>query len=208
MNRKDLIVLAADKDMEQALKGLLGRPEALGIRPIEADIRVSEQHDPACAQRGVNFLSFFSEQYQHGLLMFDHEGSGREHIPPQKLQEDLNQEFTRRSDWGERARAIVLVPELEAWVWSDSPHVAEVAGWKNQNPKLRRWLFEEGWLSEGEVKPERPKDAFEAALRTAKKPRSSSLYLQLAQRVSLAGCEDSAFLEFKEILRSWFPPTV
>ncbi len=32
MNRKDLVVLAADKDMEYALKGLLSRPQALGIR--------------------------------------------------------------------------------------------------------------------------------------------------------------------------------
>ena len=38
MNRKDLVVLAADKDMEYALKGLLSRPQALGIRKIEVDI--------------------------------------------------------------------------------------------------------------------------------------------------------------------------
>ena len=36
MNRKDLIVLAADKDMEHALKGLLSRPQALGIRTINS----------------------------------------------------------------------------------------------------------------------------------------------------------------------------
>lgn len=36
MSKKDLIVLAADKDMEHALTGLLTRPVALGIRSIEA----------------------------------------------------------------------------------------------------------------------------------------------------------------------------
>ena len=46
MNQKDLVVLVADKDMEHALKGLLGRPRALGIREIEADIRVHPRHDP------------------------------------------------------------------------------------------------------------------------------------------------------------------
>ena len=34
MIKKDLIVLVADKDMEHALKGLLARPAALGIRSV------------------------------------------------------------------------------------------------------------------------------------------------------------------------------
>ena len=66
---KDLIILAADKDMEHALRGLLKRPEALGIRPIEKDIIVHPEHDPACARRGIGFLSIFSKQYRHSLLM-------------------------------------------------------------------------------------------------------------------------------------------
>ena len=207
MNSKDLIVLAADKDMAQTLRGLFERPEALGIRTIDADIRVEEQHDPGCAQRGVTFLSIFSRQYRHGLLMFDHHGSGREKIPPLELQRDLNKEIGR-TGWEDRAKAIVLEPELEAWVWGVSPHVAEVAGWKNGNSKLRRWLRDEAWLKEGEVKPEQPALAFKAALRKARKSRSSSLYYRLAQKVSLARCEDRAFQELKEALREWFPQSV
>ena len=78
------------------------------------------------------------------------------------------------SAWGSRARALVLSPELEMWIWSDSPHIDEVAGWKNRNPGLRPWLIEQAYLQEGEVKPARPKEAFEAALREAGKPRSAS----------------------------------
>lgn len=52
-----MVVLAADKDMEHALRGLLTRPESLNIRSIETDILVHPQHDPACAVRGVAFLS-------------------------------------------------------------------------------------------------------------------------------------------------------
>ena len=156
---KNLVILAADKDIEHALKGLFTRPEALGIRPIEWDIWVDPQHDPACALRGVDFLSTFSGRYDYGLLIFDHVGSGREGIQPHELQESLNEDFAR-SPWGERARTIVLSPELEAWVWSDSPHVGGVAGWRNHQPRLRRWLTEQGWLQEGEVKPKRPKEAF------------------------------------------------
>ena len=207
MSKRDLIVLAADKDMAQALQGLFNRPEALGIRAIEADVRVDEQHDPACAQRGVTFLSIFSKQYHHGLLMFDHYGSGREKTPPLELQEILNKEFCS-TGWKDRAKAVVLVPELEAWVWGASPHVADVAGWKNGNAELRRWLLEEGWLKKGESKPDQPAKAFKAALRAARKSRSSSLFYQIAQKVSLSSCQDRAFQEFKNILKGWFPPAV
>lgn len=204
MTKKDLIVLAADKDMAQTLRGLFERHQALGIRKISADVRVEEQHDPACAQRGVTFLSIFSRHYRRGLLMFDHIGCGRERIPPLDLQNDLNREFAR-TGWGDRARALVLEPELEAWVWGTSPHVAAVLGWEGGNTSLRRWLKDEGWLKEGKAKPCQPALAFRAALREARTSRSSSLFYQLAKRVSLQRCEDRTFQELKDILKQWFP---
>ena len=202
---KDLVILAADKDLEFALRGMLSRPKALGMRTVEEDIFVHPEHDPACALRGVGFLDNLSEQYHYGLLIFDYEGSGKEATAPQELQKNLNAEFVS-SKWGERARAIVLSPELEIWIWSDSPHVDEVVGWKNRNPKLRPWLIEQGWLQQGEAKPTQPKEAFEAALRKVRKPRSASLYHQIAERVSLRRCTDTGFLELKGILSNWFPP--
>ena len=205
MTKKDLAVLAADKNIEYALKGLFARPQALGIRPITQDIFIHHQRDPGCVQHGVVFLSNFSEQYHHGLLMFDYAGSGKERgQQPRELQETLNHEFAN-SAWRDRARAIVLSPELETWIWSNSPHVDEVAGWKNRQPSLRRWLTEQGWLERGEIKPHKPKEAFQAALREARTQRSSSLYQQIAEKVSLHQCEDRSFQEFRDVLRAWFP---
>ena len=205
MNGIDLVVLAADKNIEYALKGLFTRPQALGIRPITADIFIHPQRDPGCAQHGVAFLSNFSERYHYGLLMFDYAGSGREREQqPQELQETLNNEFAG-SVWRKRARTIVLSPELEAWLWSNSPHVDDVAGWKDRQPSLRRWLTEQGWLQRGEVKPNKPKEAFQAALREARTQRSSSLYQQIAEKVSLQQCVEHSFQEFRDVLRTWFP---
>lgn len=201
--KKDLVVLAADKDMEHALKGLFTRPEALDIRPIQVDILVHPQHDPACARRGVAFLSNLSERYRHGLLMFDHKGSGREQESAQDIQRSLDAEFSR-SAWGDRAKTIVLSPELEVWIWTESPHVEAVTGWKDRHPPLRRWLAQHHWLGPNEVKPIRPKEAFQAALRESRRPRSASLYQQIATRVSLRHCTDQSFLEFKTVLRRWF----
>ena len=202
---KDLVAVVADKDMQYALRGMLERPKALGIRQVDVDIFVHPMHDPACAQRGVEFMSDFSNQYHHGLLMFDHEGSGRERIPPQELSKSINEDFSR-SVWRSRAKAIVLSPELEVWVWSTSSHVGKIAGWEGGNRQLCSWLIEQGYLQEGEAKPARPKEAFEAALRESRTPRSSSLYLELAQKVSLRLCSDEAFLEVKRVLQGWFSP--
>lgn len=202
---KDLVILAADKDMEHALAGLLSRPDALETRRIEVDIFVEPEHDPACALRGVDFLAAFAGQYRHGLLIFDHEGSGKVDIPASSLQTQLDNDFARTA-WGDRARAIVISPELENWIWSNSPHVDEVAGWRNREPSLRDWMVERGWLAAGHSKPSRPKEAFEAALREAQKPRSASLYKQLAEKVTFRGCVDDAFRLFVETMRAWFPP--
>ena len=75
MNEKDLVVLAADSNIEQALIGLFTRPEALGIRPIDVNISVHPQHDPGCATRGVEFLSNFSQRelytcHHHPAIIF------------------------------------------------------------------------------------------------------------------------------------------
>ena len=201
--RKDLVALVADKDMEFALRGLFSRSESLDIRSINVDIRTHPERDPGCAFRGVRFLSNLSRQYEYGLLMFDYEGSGRnKKLSREELQNEINMEFTQ-SPWGNKARAIVLAPELEVWVWSDSPEVAEIAGWKGRRPSLRDWLIEHGELDEGQ-KPKNPKETFQEALRKARKQRSPSLYQQLAERVSLRRCRDEAFGEFKDIMRGWF----
>ena len=130
-----------------------------------------------------NSCPIFPEEYRNGLLIFDHAGSGLEQRPHLDIQDELNGQFVNSTEWGDRARALVLSPELEVWVWSDSPHVDEIAGWSGQQPTLRQWLVDKGWIQQITAKPERPKEAFEAALRRARKSRSSSLYRKIAQAV-------------------------
>ena len=62
---KDHVILAADKDQEFALKGLLARPEALNIRPVEAQVWVHPEHDPACARHGTEFLSGLAKEINY-----------------------------------------------------------------------------------------------------------------------------------------------
>ena len=109
------------------------------------------------------------------------------------------------SGWSDRTEVIILDPELEVWVWSGSVHVAASMNWAGRQPSLRDWLAEQGYWSPDQPKPPRPKEAMEAALRQVRKPRSSAIYLELAQTVSLHGHDEPAFLRFTAALKSWFP---
>lgn len=205
MSKKDLVVLAADKSIEHTLMGLFNRPEALGIRKISYDVYVDPGRDSACAKNGVSFLSIFLGQYDHALLLFDHKGSGKEDVEPAKLQQTLNQDF-KQSNWGERAKTIIIAPELEIWVWTPSPHVDRILGWESRQPSLRNWMEERGLWLQGELKPHHPKKALDNALRKSRIARSASLFQKLAEQVSLKNCEDRAFQELLSTLQAWFPP--
>ena len=61
-----------------------------------------------------------------------------------------------------------------------------------------------GLIENDNQKPGRPKEAMEIVLRTTKKPRSSAIYYQIAQNVSLEGHKDLAFVKFKNLLNTWF----
>ena len=200
---KDLVILVADKNMEFSVTGLLSRYPSLGFRELSAEVFVHPHKDPGCLLRGHEFLRPFTRQYRHALIMLDREGSGREEMAREELEKEIESRL-HSSGWSDRAAAVVLDPELEVWVWSDSPVVDLALGWKGRKPHLREWLISEGYLAPTQSKPKRPKDAVERALRISAKRRSSAIYLELAQRVGLARCSDPAFVKLRTILRAWF----
>ncbi len=177
---------------------------ALGIRAVSADVFVHIERDPGCFSRGEEFLRPHSTRYEHAVVVFDRDGSGRDAMERDELELDLEGRLAR-AGWGERARVVVIQPELEAWVWGDSPHIDDVLGWKGRSPGLRAWLATAGFVKVGAVKPDDPKQALGEALRLALKPRSSVLYFHLAQKVSLTRCTDPAFLKLRSTLTEWFP---
>jgi len=196
--RKDLIALVADSNMEATLRGILERPQALGIQPITFDIRVHPERDPGVYNEAHNFLRPFTDYYAYTLVMFDREGCGQRRETNQLRQEVQNR--LNAAGWQRRSEVIVLDPELEIWVWSDSPHVASVLGLRTNelDDVLRRF----GSSPRG--KPNPPKEAMEEALRRSRIPRSSSLYYELAQKVSLHRCTDRSFIQLRQTLRQWF----
>ncbi|MBX9790909.1 MAG: hypothetical protein K2Y37_18480 [Pirellulales bacterium] len=200
----DLIVLAACQNTKFALLGMLNQSERLRIRPISFTIIVHPEHDPGCVRTSAEVLRSQQRLYEKALVMCDYEGSGAREESAIDVEKRIEQRLSV-SGWAGRSAAVVIDPELEAWVWSDSPHVEEVLGWRYRIPTLRAWLVDQGFLSTEYAKPAHPKEAVLAALKAANLRRSSAIYASLARSVSFERCSDRAFARLKDVLRNWFP---
>ena len=199
----DLVLLAADKTIETGVTKIFARSQALGCRAFSVRSFVHVARDPGCYRRAPEFLVGLASQYDQAVVIFDREGSGTT-----KSRLEIETEVEDRLSacgWNDRAACVVVDPEIENWVWTDSPHVATCLSW-NLETDLREWLAEQGFWPAGAAKPPRPKEALQAVLRVTREPRSSALYGELAQRVSLARCSDPAFIKLRDLLIRWFPP--
>ena len=199
---KDLIVLCADKKIEKTLEGLFGRTEALRIRTIGYEIKVHPQRDPGCYHQAAAFLKPLHSMFAHALVVFDREWEGSPSQDAKKLAQTVKSALF--ADWEERAGVVVIEPELEAWVWSDSPHVEEGLGWAKKGVRLRAWLESRGFWQQGQAKPSDPKAAVTAAVKEARIPWNSAVCKQLASKISVDRCTDDSFSKLRTLLSSWF----
>ncbi len=194
---KDLIVLVADKDAEQVLKALLShRQQSLRIRAVDYDIFVHPERDGGVRSRCVEFLRAYTREYRYALVIFDYEGCGASQ-EVSELETELQQSLSA-SGWHDRVAVIVISPELESWVFSPSRRVAEVIA-DNQ-----REIYNKYYDPTTRGKPTHPKETMLQIMREAKVQRSSALFYELAQNVSLEGCSDRAFQKLVGVLREWF----
>ena len=102
---------------------------------------------------------------------------------------------------------LVVHPQRDPGCFHDSPHVERTLGWADENTTLRAALAAHDLWPDKHAKPPDPKAAVEWTLRKARKPRSSSIYRDLAGRVSFTGCQDRSFLRLKSLVTNWFGGT-
>lgn len=198
-----LIVLTADVDIEAAVRTLIEkRTRALQVAPIEARFLRHPNKGPGCYHQPMPFLRGFADGGGNALVVLDEAWEGAPSAAPDM---ELSVEGALAADWGERARCIVIAPEVESWVFSDSPQVATVLGWAERKPDLREWLRAES-LWGATPKPSDPKIAFERALKEVKRRPTAQYFLQLAEKVSVERCTDRAFARLRDTLRAWYPP--
>lgn len=199
----DLVCLVADKNLEAAIEGILRRPEALGIREVRFELIVHPHRDPGCFHQPTALLNGYRDRARHALVVLDQAWEGRPANTAVDLERLLEDSLSRSglADW---AHALVIDPELEIWVFSDSPHVEKALGWREDDAPLRAALAAQDLWPGEQLKPPDPKAAVEWALRRAKKPRSSSIFRELAGKVSFSRCQDRAFLRLRQLLGEWF----
>lgn len=199
----DLVCLVADSDMKAAIEQLFERPKSLGTRDFKFKVLKHQKHDPGCFKNSEEILDLYCSDTEHALVILDYDWGGVPASNGSELEGKLEQSLNKRYEEG-WAKAVVIEPELEAWVFSTSPHVAKILGWPS-NQDLRSFLTSSDlWMPE-EPKPNDPKVALETALRRRQIPRSPSIYRQLAERVSTRSCTDRSFVRLKSLLKGWFP---
>lgn len=209
----DLLFLVADSNMREALGGFLERESVarvIGCGTFDFDARrdikvASGKSDPGLYNQCNELLRPFSGSYRHAVVVIDEEWSGS---PGAEAIEARLDAHLSETGWAPpNGLSLVVRPEVDVWLWSDSPHSATAMGWRSWD-ELRPALQGQGWMKEGDVKPERPKEAAEWAVRNGitKVKRSSSLYRKVAEKVSIRRCADPSVERLLEALRRWFPP--
>ena len=199
---KDLVVLVADKSMEFAMRAAFERPESLGIRPVTVEFRQHPNRDGGTRSTGAQILALEHSRFRHALLVFDYEGSGATDSS-EDLEERLDGLLSQT--WTDKAKTIVIEPELDVWMWGSDNVLTELLCWPKAE-SIREWLGNRGFTFDSNGKPSRPKEALEATFIVCRLARSASNYHMIASRLSLARCVDPAFRRLNLQLQCWFAP--
>ena len=125
---------------------------------------------------------------------------------------DVVAEVSARMDsvtWTERHGAIVLVPELEEWLWHCEPALR--AHFKIDESDLQRWSEEFALLhnqSVAQTKRAKPKELFhDIVLKRLGKTVSPRDFEQIGSRAGIGRLlHCPSFAALAKTLRGWFPP--
>lgn len=109
------------------LRGFFSRERfhhALGCGPFSVDpgrdIIVDPGRDPGVFLRAHELLRLYEGEYAHAVVMLDAAWEGSPGADA--IREALTTRLKSRWD---SFTVVVIDPELEAWIWQDSPHVAQ-----------------------------------------------------------------------------------
>lgn len=205
---KDLLVFTADADAEAVMRSVLKRNQSLKIRTITFDIKRNPLRDSGMVQNGPELARLERGKFKKILLIWDFHGSGHER---RHTSEDSQKQIQERLDsvtWQGNGCAIVIVPELEEWLWHNLASVL-------QHLRLNAEQFED-WRTNFALrykeKPENidrkaPKELFEFIVREKlRRTISPRDFEKIAERASLVDWQNSeSFAGVTAILRQWFP---
>lgn len=206
MTQRDLVFLVADGAMEQMLRGFFGRDQfhrSIGCGPFifdpREDIIVAPTKDPGVYGTARELLRPFESSYRHAVIMLDRDWEGSPGCD--RIREKIT--AAMKDAWDEFA-VIVIDPELEAWVWQESPHVADAFRCPTN---FREILAKSNHWPEDQLKPPDPKAALNHLRKRYRADRQNAAFRRLAATISVRHCQDAAFNHLCTNLRTWFPET-
>jgi hypothetical protein len=206
---RDLFVFTADADALAVVRAVLSRPKAIGIREIDFEVDRHVQHDPGMVTNGPEIVRMRVQKAacQNVLLLWDHHGSGWDQKTPDEARKAIRLRLDQAT-WRDRSEAVVIVPELEEWLWHNPASIARRLGVAVGT--LEQWA---GEFAEGQgtdyptCKEHTPKELFRNSVYRCRKGRPlPEDFEQIALRAGLKDWQKSpTFAAFVTILRTWFP---
>jgi hypothetical protein len=180
--------------MEATFKGFLGRENfhlSLRTRPFTYEIIVDYQgNDPGVYARAHELLDFYRHTHTYAIVVLDKAWQGAP-SSAQKIRRYITKNLVKRGWYKENVEVIVIEPELEAWIWQDSPHIAKAFEYDPPGyTSIRKWLEAEGFWKAADLKPVQPKEAFELLAKKADVPLSGAIYRDITSRISVSQCQD------------------
>lgn len=208
--KRDCVFFVADKSIGETFIGFLSRPdreEMLGCGPFAFDPRedvfvANGQNDPGIYNRGGELLRPFQHTHHKAVLVLDCDWDAS---PGQTaIIDNVTRQLTE-SGWAADAVAVIAIdPELEQWIWQDSPILANELR-LNAPQGLKAALQARDLWPQQLPKPPAPKELFNQLRRENNVKVSSSTFRRIASRVPIAACRDSEFLRLVAQLQAWFP---
>lgn len=204
---KDLLVYTADADAMAFMRSLLKRPQALGIREVSYEIERHPQRDCGMVQSAAELIRMKKGQYDKVLLIWDHHGSGREHRQGPRDVADEVQNKLDSYTWIDNSAVVVLIPELEQWLWFGEQAVATY--YRITPSTLQNWIqlrSDQIGLSADALRRDQPKELFEYIVREKiKRTISPRDFEGIGAKISIAALERcQTFFLISRILRKWF----
>jgi len=204
---KDLLCYTADADALGFMKSILNRHPALGIREISFELERHPLRDSGMVQSAAELTRMQKSKYHKALLLLDHHGSGRDKKQSAQALEHELQIKLNAYTWLDNSCVVVIVPELEEWLWHSVSTLAthykltasQIVEWAEDWAKTKEMTFMQAQSSQ-------PKEMFEFMVRYhLQKTISPRDFELMAQRVSISALQKSAsFLKINQTLKNWF----
>lgn len=200
--------MTADADTLAFLKSLLGRYEALGIHNITFEQVRHTMRDSGVVKDGPETARFYKGKCHRALLLWDHHGSGLEKRYSPEKSATMVQERLDAVNWRDKSAAVVIVPELEEWLWRSPSSI--VTYFNVQQSILDTWVAEyttRKRMPREQTMQTLPKELFEHIcinkLRQSISPRDFEELGKLASVMALQ--QSDSFSRILSLLREWFP---